>query len=80
MWMQLTQREAEQVRLGSARPGTINLTVLVMLQGRLQMRGVAGELELTERELRDVQTAARRWQWGGERAFKAVLSAADRHQ
>lgn len=68
------------MRDARAQEGTSNAQVLALLKGRMKTRGMDSEIELTDQELRAVQTAGRRWQHGGEKAFGAILRAADRHR
>lgn len=74
-WFILTPRETELVMrtAGSASNGR----VIKLLQEKLDP--LTGEITLTDAELEDVRTTALRWKGGHEKALRAVVSAADRH-
>lgn len=76
-WMLLTPREVEEVGRGRCSRDSFNAGVLERVRGKLTT--LTGDLDLTDEELEEVYQASRRWQDGGEVAFKAILSAADRH-
>lgn len=80
LWMMLTPREAEAITTAALPAETENGRILALLKGRLKTRGLDSEIELSGRELIDVQLAAKRWREGGEKAFRAVLQAAERHR
>lgn len=79
-WMLLTPREAELVKTTVSGDGE-HAELLRTIQGKLKMMGCAGEAELdiTGAEWVRVQSAARNWRLGYERAFKALIEAGLRH-
>jgi formiminotetrahydrofolate cyclodeaminase len=78
MWMLLTPREAEAVQGASAKGA--NGAALAMVKGKLRPMGPDTELDLTLDELLAVREAAYNWADGGEKAFRAILAARDRHR
>jgi hypothetical protein len=76
-WIMLMPRETEAITAATLsdhddRPNTVLLRTL-----REKLKD--GEIELTHKELREVEAARRNWRGGHERAFDAVLAAAKRH-
>jgi hypothetical protein len=77
LWLWLTPREVEALTTARAHADSHNAAILMRLQGNVDR--ITGELELAEGDLAEVRLSIRRWQDGGEKGFRAVLSAADRH-
>lgn len=77
IYLYLTDRELDAVRVpigdGVTNP---NAQLLRTLQAKLDVR--QKEILLTTLELSAVQHAVRNWEFGYERAFKALLAAANR--
>lgn len=72
----LTPRECEHVT--AEKPAQkVNSALLAVIQGKLD--DIRGELTLTEEELEACRLAAANWRGGHERAFQAIVRAADRH-
>jgi hypothetical protein len=77
LWLWLTPREVEALTTARAHAGSRNAGLLLRLQGNVDR--ITGELELDEADVDEARVSIRRWQDGGEKGFRAVLSAADRH-
>lgn len=74
VYLILHPREIEAIERDSARGQ--NLTILEGI--RLNMNRLNGELTLTPRLLSTVRACHRQWRLGGEKAFQAVIDAAQR--
>jgi hypothetical protein len=73
----LTPREVEAVTSSVANPGSANARLLARFQGNVER--LSGWLEVSDADLAEARVLVRRWLDGGERGFKAILAAADRH-
>ncbi len=74
-WVSLMPSECEVFLRPVVGEGA-NAALLRGLQGKVDRHD---EIELTATELRMVKDAVKHWRGGGERQFRALLTAADRH-